>query len=255
MTDEVRSFPALPRGRRATGRARSWWGDAWLTALEATALDLEQLRRGRTTAARGLVGAITMSAGRVAAFVHDPDGSAYEAVVHVPVFDAETWDQVAAQVAARAGNVAALLAGDLPRELVEDVSDVGATLLPGLGDLEPECTCEGWELPCRHAAALCYQVARLLDDDPFLVLLLRGRGRAAFAGDIDALAVAGTPALAETGATEDGYPLDRAVTRLVTDAARRARAMLATGDSQRSALHLNVEDDAERWAAWYGTEE
>src|SRR5690606_24269213 len=30
--------------------------------------------------------------------------------------------------------------------------------------------------PCKHAAALCYQTARLLDADPFVLLLLRGRG-------------------------------------------------------------------------------
>ena len=30
--------------------------------------------------------------------------------------------------------------------------------------------------PCKHAAALCYQTARLLDSDPFVLLLMRGRG-------------------------------------------------------------------------------
>src|SRR5699024_6540886 len=102
-------------------------------ALESTALDADQLRSGRSAASRGLVGGITVSAGRVAAVVHDPDGSGYEAVVQVPVFDDDTWARVGAQVATRAGNVAALLAGDLPEQLAEDVADVGATLLPGVG--------------------------------------------------------------------------------------------------------------------------
>ena len=44
-----------------------------------------------------------------------------------------------------------------------------------MGDLDPECSCPDWEFPCLHAAALCYQVSWLLDADPFLVLLLRGR--------------------------------------------------------------------------------
>lgn len=50
-------------------------------------------------------------------------------------------------------------------------------LLPVIGDLDPSCTCDAWELPCQHAAGLCYQVAWLLDSDPFVLLLLRGRSR------------------------------------------------------------------------------
>lgn len=50
-------------------------------------------------------------------------------------------------------------------------------LLPGVGDLDPECDCPDWGNPCVHAGALCYQAAWLLDADPFVLLLLRGRGR------------------------------------------------------------------------------
>src|SRR5699024_323166 len=38
------------------------------------------------------------------------------------------------------------------------------------------CGCDAWELPCVHAAALAYQVSWLLDADPFVLMLLRGRG-------------------------------------------------------------------------------
>jgi hypothetical protein len=34
-------------------------------------------------------------------------------------------------------------------------------------------------VPCKHAAALCYVLADLLDTDPFALLLLRGRPRTA----------------------------------------------------------------------------
>jgi hypothetical protein len=42
----------------------------------------------------------------------------------------------------------------------------------------------GWELPCRHAAALCYQLGWLLDEDPFVLLLLRGRSRSRLLDDL-----------------------------------------------------------------------
>ena len=68
--------------------------------------------------------------------------------------------------------------------VVEASQDLGASgvqtlrhvLLPTVGDLEPECDCPDWGWPCKHAAALCYQIARLLDVDPFVLLLMRGRG-------------------------------------------------------------------------------
>jgi hypothetical protein len=50
-------------------------------------------------------------------------------------------------------------------------------MLPGYGDLEAECDCAAFDYPCAHAAALSYQFSWLLDQDPFLLLLCRGRSR------------------------------------------------------------------------------
>jgi len=63
----------------------------------------------------------------------------------------------------------------MPPHLVEDAAAAGVELLPGLGDLEAECDCDAWD-HCGHTSALCYQMARLLDQDPFVLLLMRGRG-------------------------------------------------------------------------------
>jgi len=172
---EARGFVAFPAQRRST-RGRSWWAQAWVQALEDTSLDAGQLRKGRMYANSGQVGAITISAGRIAAMVYSPDDT-YEAVVQVDELTEDAWSRFLDQVAARAGHIAALLDGEMPHDLVEAAADAGVPLLPGIGDLDPSCTCDGWELPCQHAAALCYQVAWLLDDDPFILLLLRGRSR------------------------------------------------------------------------------
>ncbi|AVT28754.1 hypothetical protein C6361_03740 [Plantactinospora sp. BC1] len=175
--DRVRGFPAFPPGRRARS-SRSWWGDAWIRALEETSLDETLLRRGRRSATAGHVGSITVSPGRIAAEVHDGVRDVpYRTRVFVePMTDAQ-WSRFLDQVAAKAGHIAALLDGEMPRDLASSADDVGVALLPGLGDLQPECDCPEWvAAACRHAAALCYQVAWLLDADPFLLLLIRGRG-------------------------------------------------------------------------------
>lgn len=169
----VRGFPAFPPTGRGGRRARTWWGTAWVRALEDTALDREPLRQGRRYAGTGRVGAITVSPGRIAALVHDTTEDVdYQTRVRVePLTDAE-WDRFLDEVAGRAGYVAALLDREMPRELVAAADDAGVRLL---GDLQPDCDCPDWEFPCRHAAALCYQVSWLLDADPFVLLLMRGR--------------------------------------------------------------------------------
>jgi uncharacterized Zn finger protein len=172
---EAQGFPAFPAQRRSA-RGRSWWARAWVQALEDTSLDSDQLRKGRRYANSGQVGTITISPGRIAATVYSPDDT-FEAVVQVDELSDSEWSRFLDQVAARAGHIAALLDGEMPHDLVEAAADAGVSLLPGIGDLDPSCTCDGWELPCQHAAGLCYQVAWLLDSDPFVLLLLRGASR------------------------------------------------------------------------------
>ncbi|MGC8472818.1 MAG: SWIM zinc finger family protein, partial [Candidatus Dormibacteria bacterium] len=58
--------------------------------------------------------------------------------------------------------------------------------------LQPRCTCPDWADPCKHAAAVCYQVAEQMDRDPFTIFLLRGRGREELLAAVRARRV-GTP--------------------------------------------------------------
>ncbi|WP_328907698.1 SWF or SNF family helicase [Streptomyces sp. NBC_00234] len=168
-----RTFSALPPAK-GRGFATSWWGQAWLKALEDTALDGEQLKKGRRLARDGRVGAVSVRPGRITAVVQDRDSAAYRGDVLLQQLSEEEWDRFLDMAVDRAGHIAALLDREMPPHLVEDAAAAGVDLLPGIGDLEPECTCEAWD-HCPHTGALCYQVARLLDQDPFVLLLLRGR--------------------------------------------------------------------------------
>src|SRR4051794_11420485 len=118
-------------------------------------------------------------------------------------------------IAARAANIAALLDGEMPAGLADDAAAAGVPLLPGPRDLDPECNCPDWGYPCKHAAALCYQVARLLDRDPFVLLLLRGRGEGELTDELGrrnleraaAEAAASAGAAAAPGMTASGTSL------------------------------------------------
>ncbi|KAF4409880.1 SWIM zinc finger family protein [Streptomyces lycii] len=169
-----RTFAALPPAR-GRGFAGTWWGRAWLKALEDTALDTGQLAIGRRYARLGAVGAVSVRPGRITAVVRDRDHTPHRSDVLVTELSGADWDRLLGMVADRAGHLAALLDRDMPPQLVEDAAAAGVELLPGIGDLEPECDCDAWD-HCMHTTALCYQVARLLDEDPFVLLLMRGRG-------------------------------------------------------------------------------
>lgn len=171
---DERTFAPLPpaRGRAFT---QTWWGRAWLKALEDAALDTEQVKAGRRLARAGAVGAVTVRPGRVTAVLRDRDGTAHRADVLLQRLSEGQWDRFLDIVAERAGHLAALLDHEMPPHLVEDAEAAGVELLPGLGDLEAECDCGAWD-HCAHTAALCHQMARLMDQDPFVLLLMRGRG-------------------------------------------------------------------------------
>ncbi|WP_328971780.1 SWF or SNF family helicase [Streptomyces sp. NBC_00239] len=172
--EQVRTFAALPPAR-GRGFALTWWGRAWLRALEDSALDGEQLRKGRRYARAGVVGAVSVRPGRLTAVVSDTDGTAHRTDVLVQRFARAEWNRFLDLAAAESGHIAALLDREMPPVLAEDAAAAGIELLPGMGDLDPRCDCGEWD-HCAHTAALCYQLARLLDQDPMLLLLLRGLG-------------------------------------------------------------------------------
>ncbi|MGY0488026.1 SWIM zinc finger family protein [Streptomyces sp. WG-D5] len=206
--DDMRTFAALPP---AHGRAfaTTWWGQAWLKALEDTALDLSQLKAGRRLARAGAVGAVSVLPGRITAVVEDRGGATHRSDVLLQCFDEDEWDRFLTMAAERAGHIAALLDRDMPPHLVEDASAAGVELLPGIGDLEPRCDCDAWD-HCAHTAALSYQLARLLDQDPFVLLLLRGRGERALLDELQVRSTVGTEPKEPSGEEAEAEGVDAA---------------------------------------------
>jgi uncharacterized Zn finger protein len=168
--------PKGPGARRPFGT--TWWGRAWIEALEnRSGLDHGRLSRGRSYARSGAVLTADVAPGQVDANVQGGRPHPYETTVTLRRFDADEWDGLLDVVSARLAFAAALLDGELPGELVRALTDEGVDLLPTAGELRFGCTCPDWGDPCKHAAAVCYLVADLLDNDPFELLLLRGRTR------------------------------------------------------------------------------
>jgi uncharacterized Zn finger protein len=159
--------------RRGPTRLTSWWGKAWLRAVEEAAFNETDLRTARALARAGEVGGITGAPGSLVASVGDARGRS-TASCGVPVLEPAAVDALVEVVAAETGRIGALLAGDLPHDLVEHAEETGVELLPTGHDVEASCTCDAWLDPCPHALAVLLQTGWLLEADPFVLLALRG---------------------------------------------------------------------------------
>ncbi|MFJ2900804.1 SWIM zinc finger family protein [Streptomyces sp. NPDC087212] len=201
-----RTFPAFPPRPGADSTlagasfAETWWGNAWVSALEDGALDVKRLARGRSYADQGYVDAITVTPGLVLGYVQGSRPRPYRVQVRLRTLDDEEWTRFLEAAVDRTGHIAALLDKELPQSL----ADCGVALLPGAGELDPQCSCPDAGHPCKHAAALCYQAARLLDADPFVLLLLRGRGERQL---LDALSRLSAARAARAAREQDPAPL------------------------------------------------
>lgn len=168
--------PKREAGRKPFGV--TWWGAAWINALEHRArLDRNRLPRGRSYARSGQVEQVEVQPGEVRCLVQGSRVEPYAVRVQVRTFEPAEWDRVIDALVAQAGHAAALLDGELLPEVAGDVRQAGVDLLPGPGDLRPRCTCPDWADLCKHAAAACYLLADELDRDPFVLFVLRGRTR------------------------------------------------------------------------------
>ena len=231
MSEELAGAGDLPEVSGAAPEeqvfGRTWWGRAWLEALEQRArLDPDRLPRGRDYARSGAVGDLTLAPGEARARVQGRKTEPYEVRIRVRRFTDDEWDRVLAAISARLGHAAALLDGELPPEIADDATSAGLDLLPGGGELGPRCSCPDDADPCKHSAAACYLLTDALDTDPFALFLLRGRTRDQVLAGVRARRRGATAELRirrSASAPGAGGPVSRRPTRAWTPGRHSAR--------------------------------
>ncbi|MEV0096133.1 SWIM zinc finger family protein [Streptomyces sp. NPDC050738] len=261
----------------------SWWGTAWVEALEALSLDPARLARGRSYQQAGHVLSVHVTPGRIIAYVQGSRPRPYRTELRLQTLSDTDWSQFLDEAAAQPGHIAALLDKDMPHSLVDAAAEAGVALLPARGDLLPSCSCPDSGRPCKHAAALCYETAVLLDKDPFVLLLMRGKAERELLEELGHRNAAHTARETPPASPAPGVPAREALTvrylpplppplqvpphpgtppayptapgrvdalcldHLATDAAARAHTLLTTGHDP--VAHLTAWQDAVRRAA------
>lgn len=176
---------------------KTWWGRKWWRALETIGLNYPDQRivKGRALAGHGAVRGLTIEPGVVSGRVEDTGGT-YAAEIRIPVYDGSTWTEGMTALSLSPSCVAGLLAGRLPKRIDEVLAGAGMRLLPKKYVAEPHnriatsCECADTREVCGHIMAVALVSAARMDDDPWLVLLLRGGPTRDLAGRLRAARVA-----------------------------------------------------------------
>jgi len=155
----------------------TWWSTRFIEVLEAYGLG-GRMTRGRTYARQGQVIDLEVTPGVVTAHVQGSRKKPYKVRIGLRAFGKAEWLEVADEMASNAWYAAKLLSGEMPTDIESLFAAVGLSLFPeDIDELDMDCTCPDWEVPCKHIAAAFYLLAEAFDEDPFLILAWRGRDR------------------------------------------------------------------------------
>ena len=193
----------------------TWWSRRFVAVLESLSMG-GRLTRGRTYARKGQVLELGVRPGFVSSTVQGSRPQPYQVSIGFAVLPEEAWEAVESALASQALYRAQLLAGELPGELEQLFADAGAPLFPrSQRELTMRCTCPDVAVPCKHIAATFYLLAERFDDDPFELLLWRGRSRADLLADLLADLAAGAVSDAAGDSSDADEP--RGALRVLVD--------------------------------------
>jgi len=196
--------------------AATWWSQHVVELLDSYGLGT-RMQRGRRYARQGQLVSFEVQRGLLVAQVQGSRRTPYVVTVAAPAPSEAQWSAVEEAMRLRVAFAARLIAGEVPPELEALFGEAGVGLFPGRwADVRAACSCPDWENPCKHIAAVMYVFADRLDDDPWLLLLWRGRTREELLAHLSAATVT-SPVVAPWWPLVPGAHLPVAATDGATD--------------------------------------
>ncbi|MCG8368464.1 MAG: SWIM zinc finger family protein [Pseudanabaenales cyanobacterium] len=156
----------------------TWWVQQWVDLLNSYRFK-KRLERGRKYAREGHILHLEFKGSKVVAEVQGTAADPYKLSIWIDQFTDEDWDYVVDTMAQQAIYSAQLLAGEMPPNIEEIFTANGLSLFPfTLSDVHSRCNCPDPKNPCKHIAAVYYQLGDFFREDPFVLFQLRGRTKA-----------------------------------------------------------------------------
>lgn len=155
--------------------SREWWSQRWLELLDSYRFK-KRLERGRNYARQGNVLSIDFQGAKVLAKVQGSEPEPYKVSLSLDSFDDEQWGYIVETMSQKSIFAAKLLAGEMPQNIEDVFTANGLSLFPfTLSDVHSRCSCPDKANPCKHIAAVYYQLGDRFSEDPFVLFQLRGR--------------------------------------------------------------------------------
>lgn len=153
------------------------WAEQWRALLPGDSERAARaLAQGRAYQRSGRVTDFQVTTGRLSGRVQGRRATPRGVEVSVAVLDGDAWTTIVGLLAGQLRHSARLLAGLEPVGLAEELQARGVRLLPQPDEITTTCGC-GAVQPCPHTAAVWECATERIDEDPFTLLRLRGRGR------------------------------------------------------------------------------
>ncbi|NEP13469.1 MAG: hypothetical protein F6K14_25330 [Symploca sp. SIO2C1] len=158
--------------------SQEWWVQRWNDLLNSYRFK-KRLERGRKYAKEGNIISIEFQGSQVVAKVQGTAPEPYELSISIDPFTDEDWGYVVEVLAEEAIYSAQLLAGEMPHNIEKVFTASGLSLFPfTLADVHSDCNCPDPKNPCKHIAAVYYELGDRFSEDPFVLFQLRGRTKA-----------------------------------------------------------------------------
>ncbi|MBP5972880.1 SWIM zinc finger family protein [Brasilonema sp. CT11] len=164
--------------------SREWWSQRWLDLLDSYRFK-KRLERGRIYARQGNVLSIEFQGAKVLARVQGSEQEPYKVSLSLDPFTEEQWGYVVETMSQKSMFAAKLLAGEMPQNMEDVFTANGLSLFPfTLSDVHSKCSCPDKANPCKHVAAVYYQLGDRFSEDPFVLFQLRGSTKEKIISDL-----------------------------------------------------------------------
>lgn len=154
---------------------KTWWGNAWVKAMERIDYNTNRLPRGRRYANNGSVKAIDIKDGEIFGKVQGSMPRPYNIKISLKRFNNSQVKQIKEIIASNPAIVSELSLGKLPESILTILDGQEIHIFPqNWKDMSADCSCPDWANPCKHLAAVYYIIANEIDKNPFLIFNLKG---------------------------------------------------------------------------------
>lgn len=156
------------------GFGKTWWGERWLKALHQ--IDYQnRIPRGASYARRGRVIHMKLKGNTVEAEVTGTRPRPYKIKITIPPFGAKELKTFISALTKQPAVIAKLLNRQLDPLVLDLAKQHSLSIFPNRwNDLKMSCSCPDWAVPCKHLAAVVYQMSAEIDNDPFTVFHIHG---------------------------------------------------------------------------------